>query len=161
MKMSQLPPEWRVDLLEQRRRDQAAARTFVRVCAGDRPLVANALRVLLLGGYSGPPLTVYRGTSNTERRRRLYGFSIDVAVARRFAEPYAWPPPSVGTSRPDQGVVLQTSAPREAVLLIRKRGDYYDEGEVVVDPFRLGRIEVVERLPAGSIQPDPRSEEKH
>jgi hypothetical protein len=44
--------------------------------------------------------------------------------------------------------------PREAVLLIRKPGDYYirkpgdyyDEGEVVVDPFRLGRIKVVERL---------------
>jgi len=29
--------------------------------AGDRPLLAKALRVLLPGGYSGPPLTVYRG----------------------------------------------------------------------------------------------------
>jgi hypothetical protein len=123
---------------------------------GGRRVLADALRVLLPGGYSGPPLTVYRGTNNHERRRRVYGFSwtTDVAVARRFAEKWAKPLPAVGTSPRDQGVVLQTSVPREAVLLIRKPGDYYirnpgnyyDEGEVVVDPFRLGRIKVVERL---------------
>jgi hypothetical protein len=226
-KLSELPPDWRAHLLEERRRAREAARMFVRVCAkgeahllykaahyldeqyndawrfacagiaklprvsakiqetfvpiwvehkmlpltvGDRPLLAKALRVLLPGGYSGPPLTVYRGAGSGERRRRIYGFSwtTDAAVARRFAEHWAKPLPAFGTSRPDQGVVLQTSVPREAVLLIRKPGDYYirkpgdyyDEGEVVVDPFRLGRIKVVERLTAGNIQPDHRSEEK-
>jgi hypothetical protein len=53
---------------------------------GDRPLLAKALRVLLPGGYSGPPLTVYRGTRDLERRLRLYQFSwaTDVAVARKL-----------------------------------------------------------------------------
>jgi hypothetical protein len=32
------------------------------------------------------------------------------------------------------------------MLLIRQPEDYYDEGEVVVDPFRLGKIRLVERL---------------
>jgi hypothetical protein len=48
---------------------------------------------------------------------------------------------------PPEGVILQTLAPPEAILLIRKPEDYYDEGEVVVDPFRLGKIKVVECLP--------------
>jgi hypothetical protein len=53
---------------------------------GNRPVLANALRVLLPGNYSGPPLALYRGTSGWERRRRLYGFSwtTDVAIARKF-----------------------------------------------------------------------------
>jgi len=51
----------------------------------------------------------------------------------------------VERGRPE-GVILQTSAPREAVVLIRKPEDYYDEGEVVVDPFRLGKVKVVARF---------------
>ena len=38
-------------------------------------------------------------------------------------------------------VVLRTEAPADAVLLIRQPEDFYDESEVVVDPFRLGKIE--------------------
>jgi len=108
---------------------------------GHRPTMAAALRVLLPGGYYGPSITLYRGTHSGERRRRLYGFSwtTDIAIARMFAESRAglkqWPP-----------VVLRTEAPPEAVLLIRQPEDFYDEGEVVVDPFRLGKIEVVEFL---------------
>ena len=45
-----------------------------------------------------------------------------------------------------EGVILKTIAPPEAMLLIRQPEDYYDEGEVVVDPFRLGKIRLVERL---------------
>jgi hypothetical protein len=41
----------------------------------------------------------------------------------------------------------------EAVLLIRQPEDYYDEGEVVVDPFRLDRIEVAVRLGAPTYRP--------
>ena len=34
----------------------------------------------------------------------------------------------------------------EAILLIRKPEKYYDEEEVIVDPFRLGKNKVIERL---------------
>jgi hypothetical protein len=109
---------------------------------GHRPTMAAALRVLLPGGYSGSSMTLYRGTHGGERRRRLYGFSwtTDIAIARMFAESRAglkeWPP-----------VVLRTETPPEAVLLIRPPEDFYDEGEVVVDPFRLGKIEVARWQP--------------
>jgi hypothetical protein len=50
------------------------------------------------------------------------------------------------TGQAFEGVVLQTLAPCEAILLIRQPDDYHDEREVVADPFRLGKIEAVERL---------------
>jgi hypothetical protein len=43
-------------------------------------------------------------------------------------------------------VILSTVAPPPAVLLIRKPEDFYDEGEVVVDPYRLAKVTVVERI---------------
>jgi hypothetical protein len=123
---------------------------------GNRRVMANALRVLLPGDYTGPPLTLYRGASGSERRRHIYGFSwtTDVTIAQEFAEHWVQPVP--GPWKND-GVILQTEAPPEAILLVRKRGqieayedgkwvEYYDEGEVVVDPFRLGKVELVERL---------------
>jgi len=114
---------------------------------GNRPVLARALRVLLPGGYYGPPLMLYRGTGRHERRRRLYGFSwtIELAVARKFAERWATPVPGVVT----EGVILQTLAPPEAIMLIRQPEDYYDEEEVVADPFLLGKINVIERLRGG------------
>jgi hypothetical protein len=33
--------------------------------------------------------------------------------------------------------VLRTLAPASAILLVRKREGYYDEDEVVVDPYKL------------------------
>ena len=48
-----------------------------------------------------------------------------------------------------EGVILQTLAPPEAIMLIRQPEDYYDEGEVVADPFLLGKINVIERLRRG------------
>jgi hypothetical protein len=111
---------------------------------GHRPIMAAALRVLMPGGHLDSPLTLYRGANISERRLRIYGFSwtTDIAMARTFAEHWS----QDGLSAEFQGVVLQTEAPPEAVLLIRQPEDYYDEGEVVVDPFRLGNIEVVERI---------------
>jgi hypothetical protein len=108
------------------------------------PTMAAALRLLLPGEQLSSPLMLYRGTHDGERRRRLYGFSwtTDIVTARSFAEHWSQSVPG----NKFQGLVLQTEAPPEAVLLIRKPEDYYDEGEVVVDPFRLGRVEVVERL---------------
>jgi hypothetical protein len=111
---------------------------------GHRPTLAAALRVLMPGGQLDSPLTLYRGTTVRERRRRLYGFSwtTDAAVARGFAQKASHP--ILGGE--SGGVVLRTCAPPAAVLLIRQPEEYYDEGEVVVDPYRLGKIEVVEHV---------------
>ena len=58
-------------------------------------------------------------------------------AARGFAEHH----------RPYGGVVLQTLVPPDAALLVHEDEGYYDEGEIVVDPFRLAGVTVVERLP--------------
>jgi hypothetical protein len=49
------------------------------------------------------------------------------------AEALAWPGPAI----------LSTVAPASAILLRREPEDYFDEGEVVVDPFRLGVVTVI------------------
>jgi hypothetical protein len=94
----------------------------------------------LPGGYAGAALTLYRGGRDHERSRRIYGFSwtTDIVIAHRFAEHWAHPR-LTGT-----GVLLETQAPPGAVLLTREPEDYYDEGEVVVDPYRLGKIKLIE-----------------
>jgi hypothetical protein len=109
---------------------------------GNRRVLANALRVLMRSDYTGPSLTLYRGANGGERRRRLYSFSwtTDQATAREFAERHVHP------EFQSEGVVLRAVVPAEAILLVRKPEDYYDEGEVVVDPFGIGRVKVVERL---------------
>ena len=105
---------------------------------GNRAVLARALRLLLPRNYLGGPLTLYRGASFRERHYGTYGFSwtTDRAIAQNFAERY----------KIDGGVLLETVATPEAVLLVRRPEDYYDEGEVVLDPFRLGRVRVVERF---------------
>jgi hypothetical protein len=116
-------------------------RKMLPLTVADRRIVSDALRILMPRSYSGPCLTVFRGAGAHERRRRIYGFSwsTDSAVARKFAENWAQLPPG--------GVVLKTSAPPEAIFLIRERdGDDYDESEVVLDPFSLAAVEVFERL---------------
>jgi hypothetical protein len=126
---------------------------------GHRPTMAAALRVLMPRGYSGPPLILYRGTTIGERRRRVYGFSwtTEIATARSFAENWTRSAQNLkdmgaehwtrfALKKDDWGIVLKTLAPPEAVLLIRKPEDYHDEGEVVVDPYRLGKIDVVGRI---------------
>jgi hypothetical protein len=87
-------------------------------------------------------LRLYRGAGWQERRRRLYGFSWTTRLnhARSFAE--HWRQGQSG------GVILETLAPPDAILLVRDDEGYYDEAEVVVDPFRLGKVTVCERLPA-------------
>ena len=111
---------------------------------GNRRVLADALRVLMRSDYAGPPLTLYRGACSSERRRRLYGFSwtTDFPTARKFAEHWAKP------ELQSEGIVLQAVVPTENILLVRKPEDYYDEGEVVVDPYGIGRVKVVERLRA-------------
>ena len=54
---------------------------------GHRPTMAAALRVLMAGSYRGPGLTLFRGTVESEARRRLFGFSwsTDQEAATAFA----------------------------------------------------------------------------
>jgi hypothetical protein len=112
--------------------------------AGHRPTVARALRVLMPRNYSGPPIQLYRGTRYVARLPRYAGFSwtTNLDTARSFAEQYT----RVGQS----GVVLSTLAPAAAVLLRREKDWYFDEDEVVIDPYRLSRVmrhEVLEQQP--------------
>lgn len=106
---------------------------------GDRRILADALRLLMPGGYDGPPLRLYRGAGTWEPRRRVYGFSWTTkkSAAVRFAE--HWAQTATGA------VILETVASPDAILLVRKREKYYDEAEVVVDPFRLSRVGVAKR----------------
>ena len=66
-------------------------------------------------------------------------------MARRF--PAHWRESAKRLRKVDNtGVVLQTTTPPEAILLIRDPDpEYYSEGEVVVEPFSLGVITMVER----------------
>ena len=118
---------------------------------GDRPTFARAARKLFPRDYAGPPLRLYRGTHWRERRSRLYGFSWSTQreIAQRFADQHSEAATQLAaspyhTEPPDHlaGIVLTTVAPPEAILLQREEEGYYDEGEVVVDPFRLGAIDI-------------------
>lgn len=109
---------------------------------GSRTVLARALRLLLPchGAVTGP-MVLYRGAQARERKRRSYGFSWtrSPVLARDFGAPWQ--------RLEDGGVVLQTIAPPESILLIRDDPEYYDESEVVVDPFKLGKVKVREWLP--------------
>jgi hypothetical protein len=87
-------------------------------------------------------VTIFRGAGSGERRRRLYGFSwtTDITIARIFAEKHSHLNLNL------RGVILRTRAPADAILLIRPPEDYFDEGEVVVDPYHLGKVELTEQL---------------
>jgi hypothetical protein len=91
---------------------------------------------------------------------RLYGFAwtTDIDVARKFAGERAVPACKVAATDSanriievscpaGESMILQTLAPPEAIMKIRPPEKYYDEGEVIVDPFRLGKIKVIECLP--------------
>lgn len=107
---------------------------------GHRPTMAQALRVMMPSVELSEPLTLYRGASARERASGTYGFSWSMQreIAERFAEQAAL--------SPGGGVLLTTEVAPGAVHLRREPEDYYDEGEVVVDPYRLGKVQVLARL---------------
>jgi hypothetical protein len=113
-----------------------------------RPTLARALRVLLPRTEVAEPLVLFRGAVARERRHRTYGFAwtTDIDEARNFARGKV--APALGRFPATSSVVLRTLAAPNAILYIRARseGQFYDEHEVIVDPFRLGRIEVMERM---------------
>lgn len=113
----------------------------LRDATGDDRMLIAGLRVLL-PPHEGPAVTLYRGDSMFNRRRRDYGpsWSSSEQVAQGFAE---------GMWRSFQGgsVLLRTVAPPEAIVCSPAMlGDEYDEQEYLVDRRRLGRVEVVRRF---------------
>lgn len=107
---------------------------------GHRPTMARALHILMPPIPLDASLRLYRGTSALERSRRLYGFSwtTHLDIARRFAEQAR-----LGS---EGAVVLETLAAPGTIHLRREEEGYYDEGEIVVDPYRLGKVQVLTRL---------------
>jgi hypothetical protein len=126
------------------------------LAVGDRRVCAAALRILMPGGHKKPML-LYRG--DHARRRRIHGFfswTTDINMARNFARRNTIPPLGEGgvLAQGFDGAVLRTMAPASAILLVIKREDYYDEDEVVVDPYKLSKIEMIERFPATEARRD-------
>jgi hypothetical protein len=132
--------------------DMWVERKHLPLTVGHRPTMAKAARKLFPVGYTGSPLRLYRGTTLPERRTRLYGFSWTTQqdMARQFANQHsedaqrlAASTTYTGATSDFEGVVLETVAPANAVLLMREDEGYYDEQEVVVDPFSLGEVRVI------------------
>ncbi|MFK5595954.1 hypothetical protein ACFZ8E_02945 [Methylobacterium sp. HMF5984] len=98
------------------------------VKVGRRPTMARALRVLMPPIPLAEPLRLFRGTSDTEHRRHLYGFSWSTRseIAERFA--------AQASLGPGGAVLLDTLAPIGSLHLRREDEGYDDEGEVVVNP---------------------------
>ena len=111
---------------------------------GHRPTVARALHVLMPPIALAEPLRLFRGASASERSWRRYGFSW--STQRNIAERFA----AHASLGPGGAVLLETLAPIGSVHLRREGKGYYDEGEVVVDPYALEDVEVVARLAEGS-----------
>jgi hypothetical protein len=107
---------------------------------GDPKTLVAGLRKLFPRPVVTEPMLLYRGAEQSElRRRKGFSWTVRIEKAREFAERFRnWE---------KGGVVLETVAPPEAILLVRGSPDpeYYDESEVVVDPFLLGTVRVVER----------------
>jgi hypothetical protein len=117
---------------------------------GDDLVLKTALRVLL-PQYQGPPITIYRGDSLWNRRRRTYGLSwtTDEQVADGFAQ---------GLWRTMEGgsVVLRAVAPPEAIICDASLvdDDRYGEAECLVDRRLLSRVDVIRRYaqaPMGAV----------
>ena len=107
-------------------------------CCGDRRLVADALQVLMPPKYAGKPLRLFRGADLAEWVEGTYGYSwtTRLEIAKGFAKD--------GLGRYRQiGAVLTTIAPPEAIFRVLEGGE---EAEVVVDPFGLGKVSVIERF---------------
>ena len=119
---------------------------------GDRLITARGLRVLMPRNYSGPALKLFRGCGSGEAIKGEFGFSwsTEIASARLFASPVVIPQGGFDSIlAPDafDRVVLTTTVPAEAILLRRDRDGFYDEDEVVVDPYLLGVVIETERHP--------------
>ena len=111
----------------------------IREFGQDRAL-ALALRILL-PAYDGATLRVYRGESFQNRCRRTYGlsWSRSEAVANEFATSFHAPFFEGGT------VLLEATAPPEAIVWVAPEGDEFREEEVVIDRRFLSGVRVLRR----------------
>ncbi len=112
----------------------------IRTECNDDLILLDALRNLL-PRYAGPALTLYRGDSAFNRRRRTYGmaWSENAETADSFAR---------GVWRTFQGgsVLLQVEARSEAIICAPALlGDDYGEGEFILDRRRLRCVRVLRR----------------
>jgi hypothetical protein len=110
------------------------------LAVGHRPTMA--LHVLMPPVPLQEPLRLFRGAGALERQRGLYGFSW--TTHREIAEQFA----DQARHGLTGSVLLETMAQPGSVHLRREDEGYYDESEVVVDPYRLGRVRILARLPA-------------
>jgi hypothetical protein len=112
--------------------------------------MAAALRILMPGNYTGKPLTLFRGAESSERHRCPgFSWSLKVAHARKFAERHIYRDEYVV----ETGDLFRTVAPPEAVLLadnldIDRDHRFGGLVEVVVDPFRLNKVTLLETVGA-------------
>ena len=135
-RLSEVSPEIRAAFLNVWIESKALPRKV-----GHRPTMARALHVLMPPIAQAQPLHLFRGTSAHERSRRRYGFSW--STHRHIAEGFAeWASRSSGGA-----VLLEAMAPIGSVHLCREDEGYYDEREVVVNPYALEGIKVVKHLP--------------
>src|SRR5262245_51063624 len=104
----------------------------------------SALWSLLPPYVGAEPLTLYRGESFRNRRRRTYGlaWTVDREVARSFASDRLWRTSKGGS------ILLKTIAPAAAVISAPALigGGHPTEQEYLVDRRLLRRVEVVERF---------------
>lgn len=111
------------------------------LAVGRRPTMARALHVLMPPVPLQEPLRLFRGAGALERQRRLYGFSW--TTRREIAEQFADQARQGSTG----SVLLETLAQSGSVHLRREDEGYYDENEIVIDPYRLGKVRVVAKFP--------------
>ncbi len=119
---------------------------WVKFGDGIRDDVNNDLVLLdglraLLPAYTGPGLTLFRGESFWNRKRRSYGlsWSHDREIARDFALFHS-------KCYESGSVLLEAEAPAEAIVCAVTQHANYGEQEYLVDRRRLGRVRVIERF---------------
>jgi hypothetical protein len=113
----------------------------IRLEVGDDRILIQALRAML-PPYDGPDLTLYRGDSAWNRRRRTYGLSWSGSreVADSFAAGALWRSCRGGS------VLLQAQVPAEAVISAPALlANGHGEDEYLVDRRHLSQVTVVKR----------------
>ena len=118
----------------------------IRLRVDDDLVLCDGLRSLL-PRYAGPTLTLYRGDSARNRRRRTYGLSW--SANRDTARGHA-----MGVWRSSEGgsVLLEAKVSSEAIISAPALlDDYYGEEEYIANRRRLSVVKVLERFSQTSI----------
>ena len=108
---------------------------------GDDGILIGGLKKLL-PPYSGPDLTLFRGDSAFNRKRRSYGlaWSADQGTSAGFAT-------GVWQTFDGGSVLLKTEAPSTAIICDISSVFDYGESEFLVDRRALRSVEVIARYP--------------